>query len=104
MLDKKKEADAVMLQKYGAEMYGSLIKCDVNSLMDLSKLNESMLSEEGKRTFKDFQAAKDEVLKFGERMDKEWKRQTKWEDVKRNLDAIKEVQGPSGEANAKAWT
>ena len=85
-------------------MYGSLIKCDVNSLMDLSRLNESMLSEGvGKGTFKDFQAARDEVLKFGEEMDKEWKRQTKWEDVKRSLDAIKEVQGPSGEANAKAW-
>jgi hypothetical protein len=87
LMEKKSQADANMLQKYGAEMYGSLIKCEISELMDLSKLTESVFKE-GKGTFKDFKAARDALIKFAGERDDEWKKQAKWDEVKKNLDAI----------------
>lgn len=87
LMEKKSQADTNMLQKYGAEMYGSLIKCDISELMDLSKLTESVFKE-GKGTFKDFKTARDALIKFAAERDDEWKKQAKWDEVKKNLDAI----------------
>ena len=107
LMEKKRIVDANMLQKYGVEMYGEngLIRCNIGELVDLNMLNESWFGD--KNTFDDFKTAKTELEKFAQKKARDLWWNTigaNWTELKKNLDAIKEPQGPTGEDNIKAWT
>lgn len=101
--DKQKFAEANLVQKYGADIYGAYISCSLKELLDLSKLNESIIHE-ANETFKDFDTARKNMIEFAKQRDGEWKRQANWAEIEKSLLGIKEEYGVTGEQNVAAWT
>lgn len=87
-----------MTNEFGADMYGQLIKCEVSTLINLKNVSEAAeVSMDG------FNKARKALIEFADKRDDGWKKEAKWEEVKKLLDSIKEQGGSSGKENAAAW-
>lgn len=80
-------------------MYGSLIKCDVTTLINLKNINEA-----SEVSMDSFNNARKALVDFANSRDDEWKKNAKWDEVRKLLDSIKEQGGSSGKENAAAWS